>query len=373
MTATSARLRRFALGFACLIATSAPALAAPDAKPAAGQQVRFPQGIWAGVPQAGPDGKVRQCVLVAPRQRAGKDGPVNTRFAINISRGSGFVFVMHDDGIPSEQVLDDQAEVILGERNFPAVDFQVAGTAFTFHPGEAAAAIEALGKARQVRLRSDGAGLDSGPIDINLPQEALNWLKACGKMFDIAIDKVTDPDAPAMPAPRPRSPKAQVSAATKAGPPGIEDKQKIDGWDASELRNNEGQIIVCFIRRHYYTGSEPGSRHLATFLMVSRRKGLTMMLKDSNLHLPENAPVEATLKFGETPFTGFTAQAQGSDEIGIFPEHGAVLAKALENGTRALMKSKVAENFEFPVQASVIPWLRACAHRNGIAIEPAGQ
>jgi hypothetical protein len=218
---------------------------------------------------------------------------------------------MHDDGIPSEQVLDDQAEVILGEHNFPAVGFQVAGTAFTFHPGEAAAALEALGKAKQVRLRSDGAGLDSGPIDINLPQEALNWLKACGRTFDIAVDKVTDPDAPAMPAPRPRSPKTQVSGATKAGPPGIEDKQKIDGWDASELRNNEGQIIVCFIRRHYYTGSEPGSRHLATFLMVSRRKGLTMMLKDSNLHLQEQAPVEATLTFGETPFSGFTAQAQG--------------------------------------------------------------
>ena len=107
-----------------------------------------------------------------------------------------------------------------------------------------------------------------------------NWLKACGRTFDIAIDKVTDPDAPPMPAPRPRSPKIQVSAPTKAGPPGIEDKQKIDGWDASELRNNEGQIIVCFIRRHYYTGSEPGSRHLATFFMVSRRKGLTMMLRN---------------------------------------------------------------------------------------------
>jgi hypothetical protein len=373
MTATPARLRRLAMGLACLIATSAPALAAPDTKPLAGQQVRFPQGIWAGVPQAGPDGKVRQCVLVAPRQRAGKDGPVNTRFAINISRGSGFVFVMHDDGIPSEQVLDDQAEVILGDRNFPAVGFQVAGTAFTFHPGEAATALEALGNAKQVRLRSDGAGVDSGPIDINLPQEALNWLKACGKTFDIAIDKVTDPDAPAMPVPRPRSPKTQVSAATKAGPPGIEDKQKIDGWDASELRNNEGQIIVCFIRRHYYTGSEPGSRHLATFLMVSRRKGLTMMLKDSNLHLQEQAPVEATLKFGETPFSGFTAQAQGADEIGIFPAHGAALAKALENGARALMKSPVSDNFEFPVQASVIPWLRACARRNGISVEPVGQ
>jgi hypothetical protein len=46
---------------------------------------------------------------------------------------------------------------------------------------------------------------------------------------------------------------------------------------------------------------------------------------------------------------------------------------ALENGTRALMKSPVSDNFEFPVQASVIPWLRACARRNGIAIEPVGQ
>jgi hypothetical protein len=369
MTAVPARL---ALALASLISLAAPVCAAPEAKPVAGQQVRFQQGIWAGVPQVGPDGKVRQCVLVSPRQRAGKDGPVSTRFAINISRGSGFVFVIRDDDIPSEQVLDDQAEVLLGERSFPAVGFQVAGTAFTFHPQDAAGALEALGKAKQVRLRSDGGGVDSGPIDINLPAEALNWLKACGKTFDIAIDKVTDPDAPAMPAARPRSPKTLVMAAPKAGPPGIEDKQKIDGWDASELRNNDGQIIICFIRRHYYTGSEPGSRHLATFLMVSRRKGLTMMLKDSNLHLPEGNAVEATFQIGETPFTGFSAQVQGPDEIGLFPQHGAVLAKALENGARALMKSPVSDNFEFPVQASVIPWLRACARRNGIAIEPAG-
>src|SRR5262249_10684170 len=295
------------------------------------------------------------------------------RFAINISRGSGFVFVIHDDSIPAEQVLDDQAEVLLGERIFPAVGFQLAGTAFAFHPGDAAAALEALGKAKQVRLRSDGTGVDSGAIDINLPAEALNWLKACGKTFDIAIDKVTDPDAPAMPAARPRSPKTLVLAATKAGPPGMEDKQKIDGWDASELRSNEGQIIVCFIRRHYYAGSEPGARHLATFLMVSRRKGLTMLLKDSNLHPPEGDKVEATLKFAEMPFTGFSAQVQGPDEIGIFPQHGAALAKVLENGARALMKSPVSDNFEFPVQASIIPWLRACARRNGIAIEPVGQ
>jgi hypothetical protein len=107
--------------------------------------------------------------------------------------------------------------------------------------------------------------------------------------------------------------------------------------------------------------------------MVSRRKGLTMTLKDSNLHLPESAPVEATLRFDQTAFTGFSAQTQGSDEIGIFPAHGAALAKALENGARGLMKSPVSDNFEFPVQASVIPWLRACARRNGISIEPVGQ
>jgi hypothetical protein len=365
--------RRLVLALAALITAVVPALAAPEAKPVVGQQVRFPQGVWSALPQTGPDGKVRQCVLVAPRQRIGKDGPVDTRFAINISRGSGFVFVIHDDGLPAEQVLDDQAEIVIGERIFPAVSFQVAGTAFTFHPGDAASAIDALGKATQVRLRSEGGGVDSGSIDINLPAEALNWLKACGRIFDIAIDKVSDPDAPPMPAARPRSPKTLVMQATKAGPPGIEDKQKIDGWDASELRNNDGQIIVCFIRRHYHTGSEPGARHLATFLMVSRKKGLTMMLKDSNLHLPEGNTVEATLKIGDAPFTGFSALVQGPDEIGIFPQHGAALAKALENGARALMKSPVSDNFEFPVQASVIPWLRACARRNGIAFEPVGQ
>jgi hypothetical protein len=83
--------------------------------------------------------------------------------------------------------------------------------------------------------------------------------------------------------------------------------------------------------------------------------------------------VEATLKVGETSFAGFSAQVQGADEIGIFPQHGAALAKALENGARALMKSPLSDNFEFPVQASVIPWLRACARRSSIAIEPVGQ
>lgn len=372
MTALAARFR-LAAAFVCLIGMAAPAVAAPQPKPVAGQQVRFAQGVWSGVPQVGPDGKVRQCVLVAPRRRIGPDGPVNTALSLDISRGAGLVLVIQDELLPSERTMDDQAEITLDERTFPAVTFQVAGTAHAYHPGDAAAALEALGKAKQVLLRSEGSGVDSGVIDVNLPAEALNWLKACGKTFDIPIDKVTDPNGSALPTPRPRSPRILVMPATKAGPPGIEDRQKIEGWDASELRDNEGRIIVCFIRRHYYAGTEAGTRHLATFLMVSRRKGLTMLLKDSKLHQPEFAPVEATLKFDDTPFTGFTAQAQGPDEIGIFPEHGAELAKALENGASATLKSKVSDNFEFPVQGGVIPWLRACARRNGIPIEPVGQ
>jgi hypothetical protein len=120
-------------------------------------------------------------------------------------------------------------------------------------------------------------------------------------------------------------------------------------------------------------GSEPSSRRVATFLMVSRKRGFTMMLKDSNINQPEGAPVEAaTLKVGDDPFTGFSAQMQGNDEIGIFPQHATALAALLEKGTRATFKSKVSDVFEFPIQAGLIPWLRACARRNGIAFEPAG-
>ena len=353
-------------------AASSVAVAAPVEKPVAGQQVRFPKGYWSGLPQVGPDGKVRQCVLVALRQRSGSNGALDTRFALNIGRGAGLAFTIHDDGLPTEQVLDDQAEVLLDDRAFPAVGFPV-GTAFVFHPGDAAGALAALGKATRVQLRSAGAGIDSGAIEIGLPAEALNWLKQCGKAFDIAIDRPSDPNAPDMPVPRPPSPQIAMIAATPAGPPGMADKQKIEGWDASELRDREGHIIVCYIRRRYVTGSEPGSRTLGTFFMVSRAKGLTMMLKDSSLKQSEGQAVEATLKVGETPFTDFSAQVLGPDEIGIFPQHGAALAAALQRGVRATFKSPGNDNFEFPVQAGVIPWLRACARRNGIAIEPAGQ
>jgi len=52
------------------------------------------------------------------------------------------------------------------------------------------------------------------------------------------------------------------------------------------VARHNGSIVVCFIRRHYVTGSEPSSRRMATFLMVSRKLGFTVMLKDSNINQP---------------------------------------------------------------------------------------
>jgi hypothetical protein len=276
--------------------------------------------------------------------------------------------MIQDDGLPSEQVLDDQAELAIGDRVFPAVYFPI-GNAQVFHPGDAEGALTALGKATQVRLRSDGAGIDSGAIRIDLAPEALDWLKQCGKTFDIATDKPTDPNAPDMPIPRPRSPKIAFIPATVAGPPGMADKQKIEGWDASELRNNDGSIVVCMIRRHYVMGSEPDARRLATFFMASRAKGLTMMLKDSVRHGTEGEAVEASLKMDDKPFPPFAAAVLGPDEVGITPQHGTALAAALENGGRATFRTGTDYQLEFPIQAGVIPWLRACARRNGIPIE----
>jgi hypothetical protein len=359
--------------FAALIAATSLTSAAPAEKPAAGKVVHFPQGVWSALPQLGPDGKVRQCVLVAARIRETKDGPVTTRFSLDISRGSGFTAVIQDHRVPTEEVLDDQAEMLIDGRSFPSVSFPVAGTAFIFHPGDAAGALAALAKANRITLRSDGAGVDSGAIAINLPSDALKWLNDCSRTFNIAIGRPTDPNAPDMPSPRPRSPVIVDISTLPPGPPGMSDKQSIEGWDASELRASDGSIVVCFIRRHYVMGSEASSRRMATFLMVSRKLGFTIMLKDSNINQPEGAPVEATLKIGDDPFTGFSAKMQGNDEIGIFPQHATALAGLLEKGIRATFKSKVSDNFEFPVQASVIPWLRACARRNGIAFEPVGQ
>ena len=125
------------------------------------------------------------------------------------------------------------------------------------------------------------------------------------------------------------------------------------------------------IRRHYATGSEAGARQIATFLMVSRAKGLAMVLKDTNNKLSEGDAVDATLTIDEKPFDGFSARVLGSDEIGIFPLHGAALAQALGDGVTVVFKSpKVNDDLTFPILSGVVPWLRACARRWGLEMEP---
>jgi hypothetical protein len=279
---------------------------------------------------------------------------------------------MQDDALPTEQVLDDQAEILIDGRSFPAIGFSV-GTAIAFHPGDAEGALKAIGKAASVTLRSDGAGIDSGAIKIDLPADAWNWLKQCGKTFDIAIDKPTDPAAPELPTPRPRSPKISIMPATPAGPPGTEDRQKIDGWDASELRDRDGRIIVCFIRRLYADSQEPGAHKIATQFFVSKLKGLTVVVKDTEFNFPEQQPIDATFKVGAAPFTAVSTQVLGHDEIGVFPQHPTELADALEKSNSATIRAPSGYQFEFPLQTNVVHWLRACARRNGFGIEPATQ
>jgi len=351
-----------------LFTAEASVHAAPAPRPAAGKEERFPDGLWSGLPQTGPDGKVQQCVLVAKRERAGKDGPIDTQFAIIVSRATGLAINIGDDRLPGEDVLDDQAEIVIDGRKFAAVGFPLAGSTFAMHPGDAAGALAALSKAKQVTLRSDGADVDTGPITIDLPAEPLTWLKRCGQMFSIAIDRPTDPNAPALPRPRPRSPRIASPQWSAAGPAGIQDRQMIAGWEASELRGDDGTIAVCLIRRHYASGPDAGGRQLGTFLMVSRAKGLTMMLKDSELNLTEGEPVEATLTAGSEPFTEFSAYNLGTDEIGVFPQHGLALAKAIDKSEHLDFKSKPVQ-MKFPI-AGAMPWLRACARRNGLALEP---
>jgi CO/xanthine dehydrogenase Mo-binding subunit len=46
-------------------------------------------------------------------------------------------------------------------------------------------------------------------------------------------------------------------------------------------------------------------------------------------------------------------------------------ALALADGAAVVFKApKAADDITFPVQSSVVPWLRACARRHGIGIEP---
>ena len=272
--------------------------AAPE-KPVAGKTVHFPDGTWSGLPETGPDKKVRQCVLVAQRTRGAAGEGIDTALSLTIGRGSGLAIAIGDDKLPSEAILDDQAEIVVGDRAFPATAFTVRSGTLAFHPGDAAGVLSALDKAATLRLHSDGAGIKSGAMTLDLAGEALAWLKLCGKQFDIALDRPTDPKAGDIPIPRPRSPEIAPAKPTVAGPPGIEDKQNISGWDASELRNSDGKIAVCFIRQHYRIGSGPNARFIGTFLMVSRAKGLTMMLKDSTLNLPEGEAVDGLAHQGE--------------------------------------------------------------------------
>jgi len=342
--------------------------AAAPQQPVAGKQAHFPEGTWAAVPQIGPDGKVRQCVLVAMRVRAAPAGVLDTRLSIDISRGAGLAIAMADDKLPAEDILDDEAEVIVNGQSFPAVAFTVAGVKdLAIHPGDAAGVLAALAKATTLRLRSAGDGVDTGDIGLDLPDDALAWLEQCGKQFDIAIDRPTDPNAPPLPVARPRSP--EIATDAPVGLAGLNDKWKISGWDASELRGNDGKVIACVIRQHYTSGSGPGGeRIIGTFLMATRSKGLTLMLKDSSLDLTPG-PLTSTLAIEGKPFADISAQILSKDEIGLFPQHGAALALALGDGSSFAFKSP-AEGMEFPVPAGVVPWLRACTHRWGFGFEP---
>jgi hypothetical protein len=355
------------LGF---VAGAGSFAAAALEKPVPGKTVHFPDGTWSGLPETGPDKKVRQCVLVAKRARGAAGEGIDTALSLTIGRGSGLALAISDDKLPSERVLDDQAEIMVGDQAFPATAFTVRSDTLAFHPGDAAGVLSALDKATTLRLHSDGAGIKSGAMTLDLPGDALAWLKLCGKQFDIALDRPTDPKAGDIPTPRPRSSEIAPAKPTAAGPPGIEDKQKISGWDASELRSSDGKIAVCFIRQHYRVGSGPSGRFIGTFLMVSRAKGLTMMLKDSSLNLPEGQAVDATLDVDKKPFTDFSAHMLGSDEIGIFPQHGLELAHALDDGVPVTFDAPKLEKMEFPVPSGILPWLRACARRSGIGFEP---
>jgi hypothetical protein len=359
---------------ACVVVAASPARA--DAlMPEANKTVRFPEGTWAAVPQTGPDGKVRQCVLVAFRDRKTDHGPLETRFSFTIGRGAGLAINMTDDELPSEQILDDQAEILIDGKSFPADAFSLGPAAsarsLAMHPGDAAGALAALGKAKQLTLRSDGAGVDSGSIALHLPADALDYLKSCGRKFDIAIDHPTDPDAPGMPVPRPRSPRIVPVVQQAAASPGITDIQKVDGWDASELRADDGTIDMCYIRRRYSSGSGANLQMTVIAVLAGRAGGVRLLLKDTNLKMAQDEPLDATLTADGKPVDGLIVKPMSPNEIGIFPRHGKAFAAILDEGNDLDFKSKVV-GMEFSIGGSIMGWARACARRNGFEIEPGG-
>ncbi len=80
-----------------------------------------------------------------------------------------------------------------------------------------------------------------------------------------------------------------------------------------------------------------------------------------------SAPATAPIARPGKPFTGFSSQAISVDEIGFYPQHGPALA--FEDGDTFNFKTPVA-GIESTVSSGVVSWLRACARRNGIGIEP---
>lgn len=371
------------IGMKAVIACAAAWLSIAGAMPAhadavkfeADKAMHFPDGSWAAIPQAGPDGKVRQCLLVAFRDRATSHGPLQTRFSLVIGRGAGFAISVTDDELPSEQILDDQAEIWIDNKSFPADAFSMgpgaSAKSLAMHPGDVAGVLAALGKARQVTLRSDGAGVDTGLITLQLPGDALDYLKSCGKKFDIALDHPSDPAAPVMPVPRPRSPRVIPVNQPAAALPGIDDVQKVDRWDASELRAADGTIDTCYIRRIYSSGKGANVQASVIGLVLARDGGLRMLVKDTNLKLTRDQQLDATLTANGKPVDGIDAKITGPNEIFLVPQHGKVFASLLDYGNDFNFKSK-AVGMEFVIGGSVMGWARACARRSGIDIEPGG-
>ena len=104
--------------------------------------------------------------------------------------------------------------------------------------------------------------------------DALAWLVQCGKQFDIALDHPTDPNAPPLPAARPRSPEIAPIRPNASGLPGADDIEKIGKWDASELRNSDGRVGACYIRARYGMGSDSNRLLIASLFFEGEPGGM---------------------------------------------------------------------------------------------------
>ena len=67
---------------------------------------------------------------------------------------------------------------MIGDRTFPATAFTVRSDTLAFHPGDATGVLSASEKATTLQLRSDGAGVNSGAITLDLPADAARLAEA---------------------------------------------------------------------------------------------------------------------------------------------------------------------------------------------------